>query len=324
MAVDAADVARLAAAGRDCPELPAAYAARLAAAAPPRADDADAGPPLDDGKVAINIGTVVDANSVRLRVDGPGPALPTIIARLNVADAPLDAVARVAARPYLVTILADIAARLRSDDDASARLAALRRLDRLAVGDARAIASSGVGRAAADVRKGTDAVAAALAKRVVSGMKRRVAAAPPTPAPTDAATRLEAVLPRGVAIGVAEAIRARGGGPSLLRGLLADLRRNSALRQRVASGSLTPEALVALDADARQTDDARRKRARVEAPAALEDEVAEGYACESCGTKRVSVASVALPMTSYGTSEVRDVLFLRCLDCGHSWRDGDD
>ena len=55
--------------------------------------------------------------------------------------------------------------------------------------------------------------------------------------------------------------------------------------------------------------------------AAVEEILAEGYVCETCGSTRITCNTESRPTTSYGTSEFRQILFLDCLDCGRSWQE---
>ena len=104
----------------------------------------------------------------------------------------------------------------------------------------------------------------------------------------------------------------------LQRQLIADLKRNDALRGRVATGALSPSALVEMGADDRCREDRKRKAP----PPVVEEEIlAEGYVCETCGSTRITCATESRPTTSYGTSEFRQILFLDCLDCGRSWQE---
>ncbi len=123
-------------------------------------------------------------------------------------------------------------------------------------------------------------------------------------------------LPQDVAAAVAAA--ARNKPAAEVRALIADLKRNDALRGRVATGALSPSALLELGADERCREDRKRKAP----PPIVEEEIlAEGYVCETCGSTRVTCATESRPTTSYGTSEFRQILFLDCLDCGRSWQE---
>ena len=123
-------------------------------------------------------------------------------------------------------------------------------------------------------------------------------------------------LPQDVAAAVAAA--AQNKPAAEVRALLADLKRNVALRDRVATGALSPSELVELGADDRCREDRKRKAP----PPIVEEEIlAEGYVCETCGSTRVTCATESRPTTSYGTSEFRQILFLDCLDCGRSWQE---
>ena len=167
--------------------------------------------------------------------------------------------------------------------------------------------------AAAALKKSPDAAVAALARRVVSEAKRRVAAA----LPPDATPKLVALgLPQDVAAAVAAA--ARNKPAAEVRALIADLKRNDALRGRVATGALSAASLVGMSADDRCREDRKRKAP----PPIVEEEIlAEGYVCETCGSTRVTCNTESRPTTSYGTSEFRQILFLDCLDCGRSWQE---
>ena len=106
--------------------------------------------------------------------------------------------------------------------------------------------------------------------------------------------------------------------PGKVRALIADLKRNDALRGRVATGALSPSALLELGADDRCREDRKRK---APAPVVEEEILAEGYVCETCGSTRITCNTESRPTTSYGTSEFRQILFLDCLDCGRSWQE---
>ena len=313
-----ADAAAVVEASKDeeCPEFPAAYAKQVAAALQDDGpgENADAEATFATSNVSVAVGAVIGGAVAKLAVDAIS-ALPTH-GGAGLALRPGESLAeltRRAARGHLVVVLAGVAKALAEAPDAVARLAALRRLDRLAVDDAEAIARSGVGRAAAALKRSPDAAVASLARRVVSAAKKRVAAA----APPDTTPKLEALgLPRAVAVAVASAVRSRPAAE--VRALLADLRRNDALRGRIATGALSPAELVAMSADERATADRKRKAA----PLHVEEEVlAEGYVCETCGSSRITCATESRPTTSYGTSEFRQILFLDCLACGRSWRE---
>ena len=312
-----ADAATVAASKDEaCPEFPAAYARQITAAIgdEAREDDADAATTFAAAKVSVAVGAVVGGNVSSLAVEavaslpthaGAGPSLRP---GESLAD-----LTRRAARGHLASVLASVTSALSEAPDAASRLAALRRLDRLAVSDAEAIASSGVGRAAAALKKSPDPDVAALARRVVSEAKKRVAAA----LPPDATPKLVALgLPQDIAAAVAAA--ARNKPAAEVRALIADLKRNDALRGRVATGALSPSALLELGADDRCREDRKRKAP----PPVVEEEIlAEGYVCETCGSTRVTCATESRPTTSYGTSEFRQILFLDCLDCGRSWQE---
>jgi hypothetical protein len=309
--------AAIVAASRDeaCPEFPAAYARQITAVVgEAKEDDADAATTFAAARVRVTVGAVVGGGNTTLAVEAVaclpthGGAGPSLRPGESLAD-----LTRRAARGHLASVLASVTSALSEAPDAASRLAALRRLDRLAVSDAEAIASSGVGRAAAALKKSPDAAVAALARRVVSEAKKRVAAA----LPPDATPKLVALgLPQDVAAAVAAA--AQNKPAAEVRALIADLKRNDALRGRVATGALSPSALLELGADERCREDRKRKAP----PPIVEEEIlAEGYVCETCGSTRVTCATESRPTTSYGTSEFRQILFLDCLDCGRSWQE---
>ena len=88
----------------------------------------------------------------------------------------------------------------------------------------------------------------------MSEAKNRVAAA----LPPDATPKLVALgLPQDVAAAVAAAARSKPAAE--VRALIADLKRNDALRGRVATGALSPSALLELGADDRCREDRKRK-----------------------------------------------------------------
>jgi hypothetical protein len=309
--------AAIVAASKDeaCPEFPSAYArAVVNAIGDGGEDDADAATTFAAAKVSVAVGAVVGGGNTALAVEAVaslpthGGAGPSLRPGESLAD-----LTRRAARGHLASVLASVTSALSEAPDAASRLAALRRLDRLAVDDAAAIAASGVGRAAAALKKSPDPDVAALARRVVSEAKKRVAAA----LPPDATPKLVALgLPQDVAAAVAAA--ARNKPAAEVRALIADLKRNDALRGRVATGALSAASLVAMGADDRCREDRKRKAP----PPIVEEEIlAEGYVCETCGSTRVTCATESRPTTSYGTSEFRQILFLDCLNCGRSWQE---
>ena len=322
--------------GLECVELPVAFVAELAKRLPAAADDDDAGrrdrpPRAAPAGVTVAVAGFAQTGTLVLDVDRGPRALhvfPAAARPPRPGETLRASVGRAAAAcgdlaPVLAAIAADLAG--------GGAVAALRRLERLDVDDAAAVLASGVGRAANALRK-RDGEAAGLAARVVAAMKRNIsaraeAARRAAPAAVDGLLE-QAGLPAAVAGAVGAALRARCGGDAAklrgdARGLIADLRRNDALRRRVATGALAPDALLAMAPGDRATDAAksRRKRPREEAAPAAED--VAGFACPACDSTRCTASVVSLPSTSYGTSEVRDLYFLTCLACRHSWREGD-
>ena len=81
--------------------------------------------------------------------------------------------------------------------------------------------------------------------------------------------------------------------------------------------------VFATNAINRLTDEARSKRKRPrEGADAAGPEAVSGFACPNCDETNCAAQVVSLPTTSYGTSEVRDLYFLTCLACSHTWREG--
>lgn len=158
-------------------------------------------------------------------------------------------------------------------------------------------------------------------------MKKRLVAVGPKRTPPPAAKVFRNVgLPADVASDLARALAARHADVEYrrqLRGLVADLKRNAALCRRVAHREITPNDLLDLSSEDRQTDERQSKKKPKISHENESVELAKGYECEECHSSKITAQAASFPTTSYGTSEVRDVLFLSCLDCRHTWKDGD-
>ena len=188
--------------GRGLPRVPSAYARQITAAIgdEAREDDADAATTFAAAKVSVAVG-VVGGGGSSLAVEAVaslpthGGAGPSLRPGESLAD-----LTRRAARGHLASVLASVTSALADAPDAASRLAALRRLDRLAVTTPRRSQASGRrarGRALKSLRI---AAVAALARRVVSEAKARVAAAlPPDATPKPVALG----LPQDIAAAVA-------------------------------------------------------------------------------------------------------------------------
>ena len=223
--------------------------------------------------VRVTVGAVVGGGNTTLAVEAVaslpthGGAGPSLRPGESLAD-----LTRRAARGHLASVLASVTSALSEAPDAASSLAALRRLDRLAVDDAAAIASSGVGRAPAALKS----LRTPPWPHWRAGLCRRRRGASRAALPPDATPKLVALgLPQDVAAAVAAA--ARNKPAAEVRALIADLKRNDALRGRVATGALSPS-LVEMGADDRCREDRKRKAP----PPVVEEEIlAEGYVCET-------------------------------------------